>query len=38
MLPSAVEIGDSGLYLEGWLYESPVFRNEYMQLVLKTSM
>ena len=38
MLPDYFEIKDSGLYLEGWFYESPIYRDDYMQLILKTTL
>ena len=38
MLPDEVEIKDTGLWIEGWLYESPIFRFDYMEFLLKTTM
>ena len=30
MLPDYFEIKDSGLYVEGWLYDAPIYRDDYM--------
>ena len=38
MLPDYFEIKDTGLYVEGWFYESPIYRDDYMQLILKTTL
>ena len=38
MIPDVFEIGDTGLFVEGWLYESPRFRHDYMQFLMKTTL
>ena len=38
MIPDVFEIDDSGLYVEGGLYVSPIYRIDYIQYVMKTTI
>ena len=37
-MPEYFEIFDTGLWVEGWLYQQPKYRIDYMEIVLKTTI
>ena len=38
MAPDYFEIYDTGLFVEGWLYQYPKYRVDYMEIILKTTI